>query len=81
MSQSQPEVTVYSTPTCPFCTMVKMYLAEKNIVYKDVDVSRNQEEAIKMVERSGQRGVPQLLIGKEVVIGYDTNRINLLLHL
>ncbi|PIT86096.1 MAG: NrdH-redoxin, partial [Candidatus Magasanikbacteria bacterium CG10_big_fil_rev_8_21_14_0_10_43_6] len=29
-------VTVYSTPTCPFCHKAKDYLKEKGVAFEDV---------------------------------------------
>lgn len=78
---TQKTVKVFSTQTCPYCFMVKDYLKSKNIPYEDIDVSRDRDQAMKMIEKSGQMGVPQLWIENDVVIGFDTNRINTLLSL
>ncbi len=69
-------VTVYSTPTCPYCTMAKNYLTEKNITYTDHDVSRDQTMAQEMVKKSGQMGVPVLDINGNIIIGFDKPRID-----
>ncbi len=34
-----------------------------------------------MMARSGQQGVPQTDIGGEMIVGFDKNRINLLLEI
>ncbi len=69
------QVTVYSTPTCPYCKMAKQYLRENNIAFIDVDVSLNQEAASEMVEKSGQMGVPVIDIGGKIIIGFDKDEI------
>lgn len=69
-------VKVYSTPTCPWCVKVKEYLKEKNVDFEEVDVSQNQEEAKKMVEKSGQMGVPVVEIGDEMIVGFDQAKID-----
>jgi len=74
-------VTVYSTPTCSWCTTLKSYLRKNGIRYTDIDVSRNEEAAQEMVNRSGQQGVPQTLIDGEMVIGFDKSKINRLLEI
>ncbi len=74
-------VIVFSTPSCPWCVRVKEYLRGKNIVFKDVDVSRDQTAAMEMVRKSGQQGVPQLWIDGRVVVGFDQNKINQYLEL
>lgn len=73
------EVRVFSTPTCPYCHMVKDYLKQKDVAFEDIDVSKDREKAMEMVQKSGQMGVPQLWIDGEVVVGYDTARIDQLL--
>ncbi|GAB4490593.1 MAG: glutaredoxin family protein [Anaerolineales bacterium] len=75
----QPRVIVFSTPTCTFCNMVKKYFREKNIKFRDVDVSRDPIAARDMVRRSGQQGVPVVDIGGKIVVGFDRPRINALL--
>jgi glutaredoxin 3 len=42
----------------------------KNIEYTDVDVSKDQAAAIKMVELSGQMGVPVIDIDGDITVGF-----------
>ncbi len=72
-------VTVYSTPTCSWCTTLKSYLKKNKIRFTDVDVSRDQGAAENMVKRSGQQGVPQTDINGEMIVGFNKARINELL--
>ncbi|HLG77038.1 MAG TPA: thioredoxin [Ktedonobacteraceae bacterium] len=74
-------VTVFSTPTCPWCAQLKAYLRQHNIPFKDVDVSRDTKAAQDMVRRSGQMGVPQAWIDGKVVVGFDRRRVDALLGL
>lgn len=74
-------VTVYSTPSCPWCTTLKNYLKEKNIAFRDVDVSRDMKAAEDLVKRSGQRGVPQTDINGQIIVGFDKPRLNQLLDI
>jgi len=69
------KVTVYSTPTCPFCMMAKKFLNENNIGFEDIDVSSDQTKAREMVQKSGQMAVPVLDIDGEVIVGFDKERI------
>jgi glutaredoxin-like YruB-family protein len=72
-------VKVFSTPTCPWCTKVKDYLANKGVEFETIDVSANREAAMEMVRKTKQMGVPVTQIGEEYVIGYDTARLDELL--
>ena len=75
----QKRVTVYSTPTCSWCTRLKNYLKNNNIKFRDIDVSKSQKEAEAMAKRSGQRGVPQTDINGQMIVGFDKPKINKLL--
>ena len=73
------EVKVYSTPTCPYCTMAKEYFSSKNVSYQNLDVSTDQTALEEMVKVSGQMGVPVIVINGEVTVGFDKTRIDSLL--
>lgn len=77
----QISVTVYLTPSCSWCNTLKAYLRKHRIRFTDIDVSRNQNAAEYMVQRSGQRGVPQTDIGGEMIVGFNQARINELLNI
>lgn len=74
-------VTVYSTPTCHFCNMAKDYFAQNNIQYTAVDVSADAEKRKEMVEKSGQLGVPVIVIDNDVVIGFNKPKLAQLLNI
>jgi glutaredoxin 3 len=63
-------VAVYSTPSCPYCTMVKNFLKEKNVPFAEYDVSRDQRRAEEMVRKSGQMGVPVVDVNGRILVGY-----------
>ncbi len=68
-------VTVYSTPTCPYCIRAKQFLTENNIPFENCDVSLDQQKAEEMIQKSGQMGVPVLDIEGEIIVGFDKERI------
>jgi len=72
-------VKVYSTSTCPYCTMAKNYLREKAISFTDIDVSNDREKAKEMFRKSGQMGVPVIDIDGKIVVGFDKKRIDSLI--
>jgi len=75
------KVIVYSTPTCPYCVMVKNYLKENHVEFEEINVAEDQQKAKEMVDKSGQMGVPVVEIGDELVIGFDKEKIKKLLGL
>jgi len=68
-------VKIYTTATCPWCHKTKEWMKEKKIKYTEYDVAKDEKARKKMIEISGQMGVPVLEIGKEVIVGYDPKAI------
>jgi len=79
------KVSIYSTPSCPYCTIAKKYFDDKKIKYEAFDVSADQKKAEEMQSKSGQLGVPVIIIkdGKkeEIIIGFDKQKIDQTLNL
>lgn len=74
------KVEIYSTATCHFCHAAKEFFAANNIPFTDYNVGVDLEKRKEMVDKSGQLGVPVIVIdGKEVVIGFDQERLSQLL--
>jgi glutaredoxin-like YruB-family protein len=72
-------VKIYSTPSCPHCKAAKNYFKSLGISFEDVDVSRDQREAERMVQKTHQYGVPVIELGNQIVIGFDRNKIDRIL--
>jgi glutaredoxin 3 len=68
-------VTVYSTTSCPFCVMLKDWLKEKKVDFKDYNVGTDQAKAQEMIDKSGQMGVPVSDIGGEIIVGFDKPKL------
>jgi len=73
------DVTVYTTPTCPYCHHVKDFLKGRGVEFCEHDVSVDRAAAEEMVRKSGQMGVPVTIVGDEVVVGFDHARLAQLL--
>lgn len=78
---NQPKVILFSTPTCSFCNTAKRYFRENKIRFTDVDVSKDQKAALDMQRKTGQTGVPVILINNRPIAGFDKNKIDKLLNL
>ena len=72
------KVIVYSTRFCQYCRMAKAFLDKQKIPYESIDVGEDRAAAEKMIELSGQRGVPVILVDDEVIVGFDSQRLNAL---
>ncbi len=70
------KVTVYSTQNCPYCRMAKAFLEKHGVPYESIDVGSDSDAAQKMIDLSGQRGVPVIVVDDEVIVGFDSERLN-----
>lgn len=68
---SRKQVLMYATATCPFCTAARNLLRDKGVTWTEIAVDADSGKREEMIERSGQRTVPQIFIGDEHVGGFD----------
>jgi glutaredoxin 3 len=73
-------ITIYSTRTCGFCHAAKQYLNGLGVKFDEVKVDEVENGPQKLIEKSGQLGVPVLDFDGDVIIGFDRPRIDLLLR-
>lgn len=69
------KVTIYSTPTCTYCTMAKNFFKSNDVAYEEYDVATDMEKRVEMIEKSGQMGVPVITVDDEVIVGFDEGRL------
>jgi glutaredoxin-like YruB-family protein len=69
-------VTVYTTPSCSFCTQVKRYFKEQRVPFKEHNVANDERRAAEMFRKSGQMGVPVLDIHGTIIVGFDKSKID-----
>jgi len=75
------DITIYSTPMCHFCNLAKEYFNANGIKYTDHNLMGNPEKQKEMIDLTGQMGVPVIVIGDDIVIGFNKPRIAELLGL
>ena len=68
-------VEIYSTPTCHYCSLAKQFFTENNIAYTEFNVAADIAKRKEMVERTGQMGVPVIIIDGEAIIGFNEHVI------
>ncbi len=76
---AEKKVVIYSTPTCPYCKKAKEYFSQKGISYVDYDVAQDRDKAKEMIQKSGQMGVPVIMIDDEIVVGFNQAKVDELL--
>ena len=78
---STKSVIIFSTPVCHFCQAAKEFFTQNNVEYTEHDVSSDQDKRSEMIEMTGQMGVPVIVIGEDVVVGFDEAKVKELLEL
>ncbi len=68
-------VTVYTTTRCPYCVMMKNFLTDKNIPFTEVNVEKDPLAMQKVVQKTGQVGVPQTEVNGKWILGFDPDSV------
>jgi glutaredoxin 3 len=71
------KVKVYSTPTCPWCKKVKAWLTEHKVEFTDLNVAEDDKAKEEMIDKSGQMGVPVIMIEgfKDIIVGFNEGKL------
>ena len=77
---------VYALSTCPYCKRTKRFLEENKIAYDCVDVDMldddKQDQVLEEVEKlTGRRSFPVVIIGPEIIVGHDEQKLRKVLKL
>lgn len=73
-------VTIYSTPTCGWCTTAKEFFKENSVEYTEKDVSTDTAARQEMVDKSQQMGVPVIDVEGDIIVGFDKDKLSQLLE-
>jgi glutaredoxin 3 len=69
---SQPDIVIYTTSTCPYCTRAKALLDKKHLAYTEISVDGDPVGRAKMTARAnGRTSVPQIFFGDTHIGGCD----------
>jgi glutaredoxin 3 len=63
-------VLMYTTAVCPYCVSAKKLLGQKGAIVEEIRIDQNPHLRTEMIEKSGQRTVPQIWIGDLHVGGF-----------
>jgi glutaredoxin 3 len=68
----EPDVRIYTTPSCPYCIRARTLLKKRGIAYEEIDVAGDAAKRAWLVEATGgRRTVPQIFIKGEPIGGFD----------
>lgn len=66
-----PQITMYTTASCPYCVRARMLLDKKGVAYTDIRIDEKPELRPEMERLSGRTSVPQIFIDDFHVGGFD----------
>jgi len=68
---SHPKITVYTTDPCSFCARAKGLLASRGVSYEEINLSRDPEGRLELVQRTGMMSFPQIVVGERLIGGFN----------
>jgi len=63
-------VTLYTAPLCGYCGAAKRLLDAKGIAYETIDLGGDPAARAQLVEQTGWRTVPVIVVDDELIGGY-----------
>jgi glutaredoxin 3 len=65
-----PQITMYTTAPCAFCTAAKGLLEKRGLEFEEIYLDKNSAGRAELVERTGMMTFPQILIDGALVGGF-----------
>lgn len=75
------KVSIYSTPVCTYCNQAKEFFKANNVAFEEFNVAADLAKRQEMIDKTGQMGVPVILVDNEIIIGFDRPRLSELLNI
>lgn len=82
----EEKIKVYALSTCPYCKRTKRFLDEHKVPYDCTEVDLldddKQDAVLEEIEKlTGRRSFPVVLIGPDIIVGHDEERLRKALRL
>jgi glutaredoxin 3 len=65
------EIIVYTSLHCGYCSAAKQLLSSRGYKYEEINMQGDEDLMIEVMQKSGQRTVPQIFVGEHSVGGYQ----------
>lgn len=70
-----PAVTLLATSWCGYCRKMRQYFAQEGIAYTELDIETSQE-GLARYEALEADGIPVVLVGRQVIHGFDPGGVS-----
>jgi glutaredoxin 3 len=81
------KITLYTTDKCSSCVRAKALLTQRAVPFEEINLSRDHDGRVALVQRTGMMTFPQILVGDEPLGGFEAlaaadrdGRLQQLLH-
>jgi len=64
-------IKIYTLTVCPYCVAANRLLTDRGFEYEEINIEREGISREKLVELTGGRTVPQIIIDEKPIGGYD----------
>jgi len=75
----QKAVIVFCQAGCPPCEWVKVFLEVKGVAFEERDVRTDPDAVRELVEKYQSNSTPTVIVGEQVMIGFDPERLEKML--
>ena len=74
-------IKIYSSPTRPFCYVLKNYLKEKGFEFEEIDISKETAKREELIKKTGLATLPVVEINGQLIVGFDKKKIDEILKI
>jgi len=74
------KVKIYVKPSCVVCDIAKKYFNDKDIEFKEIDLSKDSEKEKEIFEKTNDNKVPVIEIDGEYIAGFFKDKIEKLIN-
>jgi glutaredoxin 3 len=64
-------ITLYTTDKCASCLRAKALLTQRALPFEEINLSRDTDGRVALVQRTGMMTFPQVLVGEEILGGFE----------
>jgi glutaredoxin 3 len=65
------DIKIYTSRYCAYCSAAKNLLHSRDYEYEEINMEGDQELMLEIMQKSGQRTVPQIFVGEKSIGGYQ----------
>lgn len=69
--ESMNKIRIYTSRYCAYCSAAKNLLESRGYDFEEINMEGNQELMLEIMQKSGQRTVPQIFVGEKSIGGYQ----------